>query len=135
MAGKRRHFGRLSGLFPGRFLSLLPVLFLPLLCLSLAGCYGDQKQQLQSCEASASRSGPGQPLKSIQACMDSHGYNFVGYANPGGETVVCDLPAVIQGRFTNTAALCFEPKGKLALMIYHIQVPDRGVQPANSDSN
>ncbi|HWC62723.1 MAG TPA: hypothetical protein VG501_03810, partial [Rhizomicrobium sp.] len=75
------------------------------IALGLAGCYADQKKQLQACESSASRSGPGEPLKSIQACMDTAGYAFVGYANPNGETVVCDLPAVIQGRFTNTAAL------------------------------
>ncbi|HVZ27883.1 MAG TPA: hypothetical protein VG798_04430 [Rhizomicrobium sp.] len=100
------------------------------IALGLAGCYADQKKQLQACESSASRSGPGEPLKSIQACMDTAGYAFVGYANPNGETVVCDLPAVIQGRFTNTAALCFQPKGWLALRIYRWEVPDRGVQQA-----
>jgi hypothetical protein len=101
------------------------ILALPLL---LAGCYSDQKKQLQACEASAPRTGDGQPLRSIQACMDKAGYNCVGYANPSGETVICDLPAVIQGRFTNTAAICFEPRGWLALKIYRWEVPDRGVQ-------
>jgi len=100
-------------------------LFLPLL---LAGCYSDQKNQLQACEASATRKGDGEPLRSIISCMDKAGYNFVGYANTMKETVICDLPAVIQGRFTNTAALCFEPKGWLALKIYHLQVPDAPVQ-------
>jgi hypothetical protein len=108
------------------------ILFLAL-PLTLGGCYSDQKSQLQACETSAPHSGSGEPLKSIQACMDRNGYNFVGYANPGGETVVCDLPAVIQGRFSNTAALCFEPKGWLALKIYRWEVPDRGVQPADNN--
>ena len=111
-----------------RFFVLLTLpVALPLL---LAACYSDQKRQLQACEASAPRTGPGQPLKAIQICMDQAGYNFVGYANPTGETVICDLPAVIQGRFTNTAALCFEPRGWLALKLYRLEVPDRGVQPA-----
>jgi hypothetical protein len=107
---------------------LLILLVLPLL---LAGCYSDQKKQLASCKASATRTGTGQPFKSIQACMDKAGYNFVGYANPGGETVVCDLPAVIQGTpsATDTDAKCFEPKDWLALRIYRWQVPDRGVVP------
>jgi hypothetical protein len=102
------------------------ILLLPLF---LAGCYGDQKKQLAACEAVAPHVGGGQPLRSIQACMDRNGYDFVGYANPDGETIVCDLPAVIQGRFTNTAALCFQPRGWLALQIYHWQVPDRGLIP------
>jgi hypothetical protein len=112
---------------------LLLGLALPLL---LAGCYSDQKKQLATCEAGATRTGNGQPLKSIQACMDNHGYNFVGYANPDGETIICDLPAIIRGSpsATGTDALCFEPKGWLALQIYHWQVPDRGVQPAEAPS-
>jgi hypothetical protein len=93
----------------------------------LAGCYSDQKKQLASCEAGASHAGTGQPLKSIQACMDQARYRFVGYANPDGPTVVCDLPAVIQGRPSadGTDALCFEPKGWLALKIYRWEVPER----------
>jgi hypothetical protein len=68
--------------------------------------------------------------------MDSHGYNFVGYAVPGGETVVCDLPAVIRGQASadGTDALCFEPKGALALRIYHWEVPDRGLVPSSSSN-
>jgi hypothetical protein len=112
---------------------LLLLLVLPLF---LAGCYADQKKQLAACEVSATRTGEGQPLKSIQACMDSHGYNFVGYAVPGGETVVCDLPAVIRGKASasGTDALCFEPKGALALRIYHWEVPDRGLVPSSSNN-
>ena len=102
-------------------------LFLLLLPLSagLAGCYSDQKKQLAACEASASHSGEGQPLKSIQACMDQNGYSFVGYANPYGLTVECDLASVIRGVASadGTAAQCFQPKGWLALKIYHIEVP------------
>ena len=105
------------------------LLYLFALPLFLAGCYADQKKQLAGCEASATRVGDGQPLKSIQACMAAHDYNFVGYAVPGGETVVCDLPAVIRGKASadGTDALCFEPKGWLALKIYRWEVPDRGL--------
>ncbi len=113
-------------------LQLLLILALPLL---LAGCYSDQRKQLADCEASAAHTGDGQPFKSILACMDGHGYNFVGYAVAGGPTVVCDLPAVIQGKPSadGTAALCFEPKGWLALKIYRFEVPNRGlVTPAPS---
>jgi hypothetical protein len=112
---------------------LFLLIALPLL---LAGCYSDQKRQLASCEASATRSGAGQPLKSVQACMDSNGYNFVGYANPSGETIVCDLPAVIRGAASadGTDALCFEPKGWLALKIYRWEVPDRGLVQKPADS-
>ena len=114
----------------GRFLLFFA---LPL----LAGCYSDQKKQLAACEASAVRTGGGQPLKSILACMDSHGYNFVGYANPGGETVVCDLPAVIRGvaSMSGTDALCFEPKSWLALKLYRWEVPDRGLVQKQDDSS
>jgi hypothetical protein len=114
-----------------RYQFLFVAVALPLL---LAGCYSGQKKQLTACEAGATRTGSGQPLRSIQACMDSHGYEFVGYANPDGETVICDLPAVIQGRESNTAALCFQPRGRLALLIYRWQVPDRGVQPSTPPS-
>jgi hypothetical protein len=104
-------------------------LLLFVLPLFLAGCYSDQRKQLAACEAGATRTGDGQPFRSILACMDGHGYNFVGYAVVGGPTVVCDLPAVIQGRPSadGTAALCFEPKGWLALKIYRIEVPNRGL--------
>ena len=98
------------------------------LCLGLTGCFAGQKKQLASCEASASRSGAGQPLRSIIACMDTQGYRFVGYANPGGLTVVCDLPSVIRGVASadgSSDAKCFEPKGDLALRLYHFEVPDR----------
>ena len=68
--------------------------------------------------------------------MDTDGYNFVGYAVPGGETVVCDLPAVIRGQHSagGTDALCFEPKGWLALKIYRWEVPDRGLVPSSSSN-
>jgi hypothetical protein len=106
------------------------------LSLFLGGCYSDQKKQLAACEASATRTGMGQPLTSIQACMDAHGYRFVGYANPDGPTVVCDLPAVIRGEPSSdgTAAMCFEPKGWLALKIYRWEVPNRGLIQKPDDS-
>jgi hypothetical protein len=109
---------------------LLFILAVPFL---LAGCYSDQKKQLASCKAGATRVGSGQPFKAIQACMDQAGYRFVGYANPDGPTVVCDLPAVIQGTpsATDTDALCFEPRGRLALWLYRWQVPDRGVKQSS----
>ena len=112
---------------------LLLTLCLPLL---LAGCYSDQKKQLADCEAGATRTGDGQPLRSIQACMDTHGYNFVGYANADRPTIVCDLPAVIRGvpSATGTAALCFEPKDWLALKIYRWEVPDRGLLPKTTEN-
>jgi hypothetical protein len=105
---------------------LPPILALGAL-LALAGCYSDQKKQLAECRASATREGPGQPLKSIRACMDENGYNFVGFANTQGPTVICDLPAIIQGipSQSGTDALCFEPKGKIALQIYRWEVPVR----------
>jgi hypothetical protein len=106
----------------------LPLIASPVclaLCLALAGCYADQTNQLAACEARATRSGDGQPLKSIQSCMDGNGYSFVGYANPDGLTVDCDLPAVIRGvpSQLGTDAQCFQPKGWLALKIYRIEVP------------
>lgn len=106
------------------------------LALLLTGCYSDQKKQLAACEASATRSGMGQPLTSIQACMEDHGYSFVGYANPDGPTVVCDLPAVIRGQASadGSDAMCFEPKGWLALKIYRWEVPNRGLVQKPDDS-
>jgi hypothetical protein len=49
----------------------------------------------------------------------------VDYANADGPTVVCDLPAVICGVASpdGTDAMCFQPKGALALRIYRIEVP------------
>ena len=112
-------------------ITLLLALALPF---ALAGCYSDQKKQLAACRVEAPRTGSGEPFRSIQTCMDNNGYKFVGYANPGGETVVCDLPAVIRGTpsATDTDAKCFEPKGWLALKIYRLQVPDRGLLPKDS---
>ena len=72
-------------------------------CLGLAGCYADQKKQLAACEASATRTGEGQPLRSIESCMDQAGYSFVGYANTDRPTVECDLPSVIRGNPSPTA--------------------------------
>jgi hypothetical protein len=97
--------------------------------LALAGCYSDQRKQLAQCEAGATRTGDGQPLRSIRACMDQNGYAFVGFASTTGETVECDLPAVIQGKpsQTGTDALCFEPKSWLGLRIYRWEVPVRHV--------
>ena len=111
-------------------------LLLFVLPLLLTGCYSDQKKQLAACEASATRTGLGQPLTSIQACMDTHGYRFVGYANPDGPTIVCDLPAVIRGERSadGSDAMCFEPKGWLALKIYRWEVPDRGLIQKTGDS-
>jgi len=105
--------------------------------LALGGCYADQKKQLAGCEAGATRTGSGQPLRSIRACMDGAGYNFVGFANPDGETVECDLPAVIQGKPSElgTDAQCFEPKGKLALQIYHWEVPVKSVPATPADQS
>ena len=109
---------------PQSLLLFVPPLALTL-CLGLSGCYADQKKQLAACEATAPRIGPGQPLRAIQACMDQAGYSFVGYARIDGPTVDCNLPAVIQGTASSdgTDALCFQPKGALALRLYHIEVP------------
>ena len=96
-----------------------------LLLLPLAGCYAGQKKQLAVCEAGATRSGEGQPLKSIQACMDSAGYRFTAWDNTGNVQSDCDMGALIKGApsDTGTDAHCFEPKGWLALKIYRIEVP------------
>jgi hypothetical protein len=105
--------------------------------LALGGCYADQKQQLIQCEASATRTGSGQPLHSIRACMAGAGYNFVGFANAGGETVECDLPAVIQGKPSElgTDAQCFEPSGKIALQLYRWEVPVKQMPATPADQN
>ena len=105
--------------------------------LALAGCYSDQKKQLAECEAQATRTGSGQPLRSIRACMDGAGYNFVGFANLDGETVECDLTAVIQGKPSElgTDAQCFEPKGKLSLQLYRWEVPERLVPATTTDQS
>ena len=39
------------------------------------------------------KTGPGQPFKSIQGCMDQAGYRFIGW----DDGVVCDMGAVIKG--------------------------------------
>src|SRR5271170_964449 len=105
--------------------------------LALGGCYADQKKQLAGCEAGATRTGSGQPLRSIRACMDGAGYNFVGFANPDGLTVECDLPAVIQGKPSQlgTDAQCFEPKGKVALQLYRWEVPEKLMPATPSDQS
>jgi hypothetical protein len=105
--------------------------------LALGGCYSDQKKQLASCEAGATRTGSGQPLRSIRTCMAGAGYNFVGFANPEGETVECDLPAVIQGTPSElgTDAQCFEPNGKIALQLYRWEVPVKVVPATVTDQN
>lgn len=100
--------------------------FLPLLlALPLMGCFSDQKSQLAACEKAAPRSGGGQPFQSIRGCMDRTGYRFIGW----NDSVVCGLGAVVQGRplADGTDALCFEPKGWLALKIYRIEVPIRKI--------
>ncbi len=98
--------------------------FLPLLLLlPLAGCFSDQKAQLRTCEASAPRTGLGEPFKTTKSCMENAGYRFIGW-NDG---VVCGMRALVQGQpmADGTDALCFEPKGWLALKIYRIEVPSR----------
>jgi len=103
--------------------------FLPLLLLlPLAGCFADQKSQLAACESSAPKSGAGQPFQSVRACMDTAGYRFIGW----DDSVVCGLGAVVKGQplADGTDALCFEPKGWLALKIYRIEVPTRKQRPA-----
>jgi hypothetical protein len=103
-----------------KFRRLLPILlFVP-----LAGCFSDQKSQLTTCEAAAPRTGAGQPFKATQACMDKAGYRFIGW----DDGVVCSMAAVIKGQSLTggSDALCFEPKGWLALKIYRIEVPSKG---------
>lgn len=98
-------------------------LFPLLLLLPLAGCFSDQKSRLAACEASAPRTGEGQPFKAIQTCMDQAGYRFIGW----NEGVVCNMGAVVRGNPVKdgTDALCFEPKNWLALRIYRVEVPSR----------
>jgi hypothetical protein len=100
-------------------------LWLLLLTLPLAGCYAGQQKQLASCEASAAaafpKPVPGQPFKAIQACMDSAGYNFIGWR----DGVVCDMGAVIRGTSSAGAVVCFEPKNWLELKLYRIEVPQK----------
>ena len=105
--------------------------------LALAGCYSDQKKQLASCEVTATRTGDGQPLRSIRQCMDTNGYAFVGFANTQAETVECDMPAIIQGQPspTGTDALCFEPKSWLGLKLYRWEVPIKHLPVVHSDSS
>ena len=103
-------------------------LFPLLLLLPLAGCFSDQKAQLNACEVSAPRTGPGQPFKAIQGCMDQAGYRFIGW----DDGVVCGMSAVVKGRSLadGTDALCFEPKGWLALKLYRIEVPSKTPRPS-----
>ena len=105
--------------------------------LALAGCYSDQKKQLSQCEGGAARTGSGQPLRSIRACMDRAGYDFVGFANPDGMTVECDLASVIQGKPSTegTDAECFEPKDWLALRLYRWEVPVKQVPATTTDQS
>jgi hypothetical protein len=105
--------------------------------LALTGCYSGQKKQLASCETGATRTGSGQPLRSIRTCMDQAGYDFVGFANPDGETVECDLPSVIQGKpsDTGTDAQCFEPRGWMALQLYRWEVPEKQVPATTTDQS
>ena len=109
-------------------------LLLPLLTLlPLAGCYSDQQKQLAVCEADAARAfpraTPGQPLKAVQTCMDSAGYDFIGW-NDG---VFCDMTALVKGKPSATGGdvLCFEPRGWLAKKLYRLEVPVKS-QPRSS---
>lgn len=105
--------------------------FLPLLLLlPLAGCFSDQKAQLTACEATAPRTGAGEPFRTIQSCMDKAGYRFIGW-NDG---VVCGMSALVRGQHLadGTDALCFEPKGWLALKLYRIEVPAKSAPPQSS---
>ncbi|HXS06682.1 MAG TPA: hypothetical protein VN723_07835 [Rhizomicrobium sp.] len=98
--------------------------FLPLLLvLPLVGCFADQKAQLAKCEYAAPRTGAGEPFKSVRDCMDQAGYRFIGW----DDGITCGLGAVVKARALadGTDALCFEPKGWLALKIYRIEVPTR----------
>ena len=99
-----------------------------LLLLPLAGCFADQKSRLAACEISAPKTGMGQPFQSVRDCMDKAGYRFIGW----DDNVVCGLGAVVKARplTDGTDALCFEPKGWLALKIYRIEVPTRKPRPA-----
>jgi hypothetical protein len=109
--------------------------FLPfLLLVVLGGCFSDQKARLAACENDAARAlprpPPGEPFKTILACMDRGGYRFIGW----NENVTCDMGAVVKGRpsATGAGALCFEPKGWLALRVYRIEVPLKAPRRASS---
>jgi hypothetical protein len=110
-------------------MSRIPVLMtvIPLLCLCLSGCYSDQKKQLAACQGMITHKGEGEPLRTVQTCMDKAGYDFVGYANPDGLTVICDLPALIRGEPSadGSDAKCFQPKSRIGLFIYHMEMPVR----------
>ena len=98
--------------------------FLPLLLLlPLTGCFADQKTRLAACENAAPKAGAGEPFQSVRGCMDKAGYRFIGW----DDGVVCGLGAVVKARplADGTDALCFEPRGWLALKIYRIEVPTR----------
>jgi len=98
--------------------------FVPLLlALPLGGCFADQKAELAACEKAAPQTGMGQPFRSVRGCMDQAGYRFIGW----DDGIVCGLGAVVKGQplADGTDALCFEPKGWLALKIYRIEVPTR----------
>jgi hypothetical protein len=102
---------------------LLLLAFLPL----LAGCYEDQKERLAACETQSTRAFPrplpGEPLKSIQSCMDRAGYRFIGW-NDG---VVCDMTALVAGKPSPSEGdvICFEPKNWLSRRLYRIDVPEK----------
>lgn len=101
-----------------------------LLCVALGGCFSGQKAQLAACESGAARTlahpPPGEPFKSILACMDKNGYRFIGW----NSAAVCNMGAVVNGRVeaNGSDALCFEPKNWLALRIYRVEVPLRNVR-------
>jgi len=107
-----------------------PVLGLILL-LPLAGCLSDQKKQLASCEADAARAAPkaaaGQWFAATQSCMEQKGYRFIGW----DDGVVCDMADLVKARPAagNGDAMCFEPKGWLALKLYRLEVPSRSAPP------
>ena len=112
-----------------RLRHLLPLLLL----LPLAGCFSDQQKQLLSCQADAARAfprpPPGQPFKSVQACMEKSGYRFIGW-NDG---VVCDMSALVRGKSSSTGGdvLCFEPTGWLARKLYRMEVPEKSQTATN----
>ena|SRR5581483_6039697 len=102
-----------------------------ILLLPLAGCLSDQKKQLANCEADAARTAPnapaGQWFRATQSCMEQKGYRFIGW-NDG---VVCDMADLVKARPAtgNGDAMCFEPKGWLALKLYRLEVPSRSAPP------
>lgn len=100
-------------------------LFAALLLLPLAGCYSGQQKQLAACRAASPAGKPGEPLRSIQACMDKAGYRFVAWDTHNEKQIECDMISLVRGTPSTdgTDALCFEPKGWLALKIFHFEVP------------